>query len=125
MSRSCQNLWSHRRFNILYEPILPSDPAGLILLNREYQKRDTTRYTDIKMLELRHKWMYEQELIYGKDNLVCVLCGKQHLSPWTRNKNDLATLDHIIPIARAHHRWNDPTNFQIACRRCNGNKKDK
>jgi 5-methylcytosine-specific restriction endonuclease McrA len=124
MSRASQNIWGFKRFRISYQPEYPADPAGLVLLSRQLQNQDNSRYTDLKMLKLRHRWMKQQESIHGEENLVCYICGKEHLSPWTKKKNKLATLDHVIPIAKAHNRWNDPTNFQIACFTCNSLKRD-
>lgn len=75
------------------------------------------------MLKIRNKWMKLQESIFGKDNLTCSICGKQHLSPRVgNNKRNLATLDHVVSIAKDGNKWNDPTNFQIACYGCNQQK---
>jgi hypothetical protein len=124
MSRSHQNIWSGKRFQVAYEPVHSHDPANLVLLSREFQNQDDSRYTDLKMLTIRHAWMRQQEEVHGKRELTCYICGKKHLNPWSKSKKRLATLDHVEPIAKSPHRWNDPTNFQVACFMCNSVKRD-
>lgn len=124
MSRALQHLWCSRKYRVNYQPVYPNDAASLVCLNRFYQKRDDTRYTDFKMLNIRNKWMNEQEALYGVNNLTCAICGRTGLSPDTSDKRNLATLDHIIPISKANYLWNNPTNFQVACYICNQKKEN-
>lgn len=51
---------------------------------------------------------------------LCIV-RKKGLLPKTKNPEKLATLDHIKEIGKGG-KWNDPSNFQVACANCNARK---
>lgn len=99
-----------------------NSPAALVLLAKMYFKLDKSIYSESRMTRIRKKWMKKQmKTPDEKGGLTCVLCGKKGLLPDTNNKNNLATVDHIIEL-KCNGPWADPTNFQVACYHCNTNR---
>lgn len=109
---------------LFYTPCDGHQAGALLFTNRLYQKLDKDRHLPrwVKWLRLRDKWFSEQETLTGKNNFTCAICGKRHLSPWTNNKKQLATIDHIKPVSIFPNLWNVPSNFQVACFKCNQKK---
>ncbi|CDZ76675.1 HNH endonuclease [Legionella massiliensis] len=64
------------------------------------------------------KWLVRA--LYCREKGLCALCQKD-LSHLLHTKNKPA-IDHIVPIALKG--VNDPTNLQMLCDKCNGNKSD-
>lgn len=94
-------------------------PAHLVLLARHYLSLDRSIYTEFRMNKVRNRWMKEQmKQIDPKGGLTCAICGKQGLKPHTADEKIRATLDHIVQL-KDDGAWNNPTNFRVACFRCN------
>lgn len=117
------NLWRTQTVNII-EPVI-SSTASLVLLTRKYFLLDKDIYSKRREKRIRDKWM--RKLMKSPEaisnGLKCNICGREGLYPFTKDKDNLATLDHIISI-RLGGRWNDVNNFQVACMKCN-HKKDE
>jgi 5-methylcytosine-specific restriction endonuclease McrA len=110
-----------RRVNkVLYVPSNPHQ-AGVLQHFREMYWKELPNLKG-KWRKIRRSWMKTQETIYGKGNLTCAICGKSNLDPWSRDKINLATCDHIRPFSKAPHLWDDVNNFQVACHKCNSVK---
>lgn len=125
MSRAlerAQKKFGSRKATVCYDPVLACQPAALVMLNREYAKVDNTTYHWTKWLDIRKRWFKDQIKLTGCDKFVCSICGKTDLDPWSDSRKNLATIDHIIPVKRAPHLWNEPSNFQVACPNCNQKK---
>lgn len=60
----------------------------------------------------------QMKQIDPKGGLTCAICGKQGLKPHTADEKIRATLDHIVQL-KDDGAWNNPTNFRVACFRCN------
>jgi 5-methylcytosine-specific restriction endonuclease McrA len=111
----------------LKQHIYVTDPhitstANLALLQRQYFMRDVSIFSDWRMQHIRRKWMRNQ--LKNPDSmggLTCAICGKRGLRPSSTDYNTRATLDHIVDISRGG-KWNDPSNFQVACAGCNTKK---
>jgi 5-methylcytosine-specific restriction endonuclease McrA len=96
--------------------------ANLVLLTREYIKADRTLYTNRRMQRLRDSFMKKMlKTPDEKGGLTCALCGRKGLLVKTKDKNKLATLDHIIDIGDGGS-WRSSNNFQVACYPCNVRK---
>ena len=64
--------------------------------------------------------------IFGRDNYRCYLCNIKVIKyKWYQgiNKNDMATLDHIIPLSKGGKHSYD--NIKTCCFMCNSKKSDK
>jgi 5-methylcytosine-specific restriction endonuclease McrA len=112
--------WVVQAVHIDSPPI--TSPAALALLTKAYFLADKSIFSEARMSRLRHKWM--KNLMKNPDEqggLTCVLCGQKGLSPYTADIDNQATLDHIIEL-KCGGAWNDPTNFQLACYKCNNHK---
>jgi 5-methylcytosine-specific restriction endonuclease McrA len=109
------------------QTVLTDDPpttaaAAMVLLSRKLFLQDRTVFTESRMLRFRTRWMKEQmKTPDEKGGLTCAICGRKGLNPFTKDKNKLATLDHIVEL-KANGAAFDTSNFQIACYRCNGQK---
>jgi 5-methylcytosine-specific restriction endonuclease McrA len=105
---------------LYYTPWDSHQAGALVYTNRLYAKLDPDRAMPKwrRWLTLRDKWITEQERVYGKDNLTCSICGKTGLKGFTKNRNEMATIDHIKPVSSFPHLWDVPSNFQLACYRC-------
>jgi 5-methylcytosine-specific restriction endonuclease McrA len=96
--------------------------ANLVLLTREYIKADRTIYSNRRMQRIRDKWMKKMmKTPDEKGGLTCALCGKKGLLPNVKDKNKVATLDHVVDIGVGGS-WRNPENFQVACYTCNTGK---
>lgn len=104
------------------EPDITS-PAALVLLAKKYFGLDKSIYTEFRMTKIRNRWMRNKlKTPDTKGGLTCQICGRQGLQPFKMSdKNKLATLDHIIELKEGG-KWNDPTNFRVACYSCNTNR---
>jgi 5-methylcytosine-specific restriction endonuclease McrA len=113
------------RQTVLTEDPPVSSPAAMVLLVRKYFLLDKTIFSERRMLHIRTRWMKEQvkssRILFHSSKLRCKICGRGGLDPFTQDKNKLATLDHIVELDKGGS-WNDPSNFQVACYRCNGRK---
>jgi 5-methylcytosine-specific restriction endonuclease McrA len=101
-----------------------NSPAHLALLAKHYSQQDTTIYTESRMGRIRNRWM--KSLIKNAasgQGLTCAICGREKLFPHSKDpyRRNLATLDHRIDIGHGGD-WRDPSNFQVACYRCNQRK---
>jgi 5-methylcytosine-specific restriction endonuclease McrA len=112
------------KVKIFYIPQNAHQFASLILLNKHYKKCDSdTRIPKWKQwLKIRDEWIKLQEEKYGKNKLVCAICNRKNLHGFTKDKNKLATIDHILPKSEFPELWNVPSNFQISCYHCNMKK---
>lgn len=101
-----------------------SSPVALLLLNKKYYAADTSIYSDFRMMRIRNKWIRSQFALADKSvGISCAICGKKNLVLYSPDRTHVATLDHIVSISHGGS-WNDPSNFQIVCYRCN-QKKDR
>ncbi len=99
--------------------------ANLVLLSKQYFAADKSIYSDWRMCHIRKKWMRQQmKTPDALGGLTCAICGKQGLKPSGSDLQNFATLDHIVEITKGG-KWNDPSNFQVACRQCNSYKNVK
>lgn len=116
--------WAIQVVHIEDPPI--NSAAHLCLLAKKYSAADKSIYTEFRMHKLRNKWMKLQirEHIDEQGGLTCAHCGQMGLQPWTEDVKMRAVLDHKIEIALGGD-WRDPTNFQVLCDRCNGQKNDR
>lgn len=115
---------SLHRPRLFYTPCDAHQAGALLYTNREYAKLDPERRLPKwrQWLFIRDSWISEQESIHGKDNLTCAICGKTGLKGSSKSRTDMATIDHIKPVSVFPELWNNPSNFQVACYRCNQNK---
>lgn len=115
---------SSSRPRLFYTPCDSHQAGALLYTNRLYAKLDPDRALPKwrRWLILRDIWITQQESIHGKDNLTCAICGKTGLKGFTKTKSEMATIDHIKPVSAFPELWNVPSNFQLACYRCNQNK---
>lgn len=110
-------MWRNQQVLITDPPI--TSPAALVLLAKLYRTKDHTIFTESRMTRIRNAWMKRQmKTPDSKGGLTCGICGRQGLNPKTRDKNKLATLDHIVEL-KSDGPWKDPNNFRVACYRCN------
>jgi 5-methylcytosine-specific restriction endonuclease McrA len=97
----------------------------MVLLVRKYFLLDRTIFSERRMLKIRTRWMKEQvknsRCCFHTSKLRCKICGRSGLDPFTKDKNKLATLDHIVELSKGGS-WDDPNNFQVACYRCNARR---
>lgn len=87
--------------------------AALVLLVRGYHRFEVDEWMDFRL-----------EYLGQFDVLECFYCGKIDLKAETENEDELATVDHVVPLAKGGDKY-DPENLVVACLRCNNNKKDK
>jgi len=114
-----------RKKPLYYTPWDSHQAGALLYTNRLYAKLDPDRAALPKWrqwLSIRDGWITQQELIHGKDNLTCAICGKTELKGFTKTRTEMATIDHIKPVSAFPELWNVVSNFQVACYRCNQNK---
>ena len=132
MTRS-QSRSSRNRASQIVNVIEPdiSSAASLVLLVKKYCSMDKDIYAEGRMSRLRRKWINNlMKTPDEKGGLTCAICGRKGLLskvPQRNNRENLATLDHIIRIIDGG-KWNDPNNFQVACYKCNidsNNRKEK
>lgn len=115
-------LWAKQTVNI--QDPSPKSAAALVLLTKKYIALDKTIYSDARMAVVRKRWMKEQmKTPDSLGGLTCAICGKKGLNPNTKSRKTLATLDHIIELKDGGS-WRDPSNFRIACYRCNCHRND-
>ncbi len=72
------------RSRLFYTPCDAHQAGSLLYTNHLYAKEDPDRNLPkwVRWLRLRDKWMKKQEIVHGKGNLTCVICGKKSLDPW-------------------------------------------
>ena len=116
--------WAIQVVHIQDPPI--NSAAHLCLLAKKYSSQDKDVYTHSRMHKRRNRWMKRQmkEHLDELGGLTCAICGKKGLQPWTNDVSKRAVLDHKTEIFLGGP-WNDPSNFQVLCDRCNGQKNDK
>jgi len=93
--------------------------AALVLLTKKLTLKS---YGYRVWLKYRRWWIKEH--LKTHDRLYCEYCGKGPLKIQSRNNNNIATLDHVIPISKNGPKF-DSSNIVIACSACNGRKGDK
>lgn len=67
-----------------------------------------------------NEWL--KDAIYYRDKGICTL-GGHDVSGLIRSEGGEKNYDHIVPLDKFGN--NDPTNFQILCKKCNDSKKTK
>ncbi len=70
------------------------------------------------ILRRQHVPSWLKSAVFFRDHGICQAC-ERNLTGLARPVSDVH-LDHIIPLAESGS--NDPTNFQLLCKRCNGAK---
>lgn len=100
--------------------------ASAILLKNYYETLDiekSEKYDWRKWLAYRYKYL--RRIKDERGELVCEYCGKRHLHIEKHKSNsNLATIDHIKPIAMGGHKYDD-ANLAVACFSCNQKKGTK
>ena len=124
---------SAKIFDVIYnEDANIKSIASLILLNDYYKHMDVDLINDkknlFKYLRLRHKFLLKTKKKNG--DLVCHYCGKNHLEIGFLKEellcknnlnNNLATIDHKIPISQNIDKL-DTNNWLVCCKNCNKSK---
>ncbi len=102
-----------------------NSPAALALLAKKYYTLDRSIYSEFRMTRLRNKWMkLQMKSPDALGGLTCGICGRKGLKYKDHTQENLATLDHIVEIFKGGD-WRDPSNFQVACKKCNDSKNNK
>lgn len=74
-----------------------------------------------------YRWLRDMELDYGP--LWCSYCGKEELKIYKFNekqsRDNMATVDHLIPRSKAPQLSKAKNNLQVACWHCNSKKAAK
>jgi 5-methylcytosine-specific restriction endonuclease McrA len=96
-------------------------PASLLALTRDLTSKDETIFSYEKWLVFRDT--YFEEIMERDGCIRCAYC-QADLIAQTDNEKRLATIDHVIPIAKDGAMW-DKANMVSACLRCNQNKGDE
>lgn len=97
-------------------------PAALVLLVKKLSKKDKTLFNPFRWLAFRKKYLTKLLCILG--HIECHYCKKDNLLINTKDKDQLATLDHVIPVSKGGALW-DHRNLVPACFTCNNKKADK
>lgn len=108
----------HFKHNVLSEDPDIQSLAALVLLTRKLVG---------KQLSYKHwlryrKW-FLREYCRNHDGIKCEYCGKDSLKMFSRSNDNLATLDHVIPLSKGGARFSS-ANIVVACYACNSRKKD-
>lgn len=107
---------------VLYDEPNIQSPAALALLVKRLTTEDTTVWNSTKWLKFRVEYLHNICKIFG--HIDCHYCPKTHLKIETKDKNKLATIDHVIPLSKGGEMWN-LDNLVPACYTCNMRKGDK
>lgn len=120
-SRNQVRRWRRYHKVFVIDPVI-SSMASLALLCRSYLALDKTIFTEKRMTVIRNSWLKEKmKTPDAKGGLTCTMCGRQGLKLSSHNRNELATIDHIIELQDGGD-WRDPGNFRIACYPCNSGR---
>ena len=107
------------KHNILvHEPHVQS-LAALILLTKKLAPRPMGYRSWLKY----RKWFLREHCRQHK-TLFCFYCKKGPLKKFSDFTEDLATLDHVKPLAKGGERFHS-SNLVVACFSCNSRKRDK
>jgi 5-methylcytosine-specific restriction endonuclease McrA len=118
--RKQQSLSKRLGVSLVESPDIKS-PASLLCLIRDLRKQDDTLFSYEKWLAFRDTYFAE---IMERDGCIrCAYCQADLIAETDDDKR-LATIDHIIPIAKNGAMW-DKANMVSACLRCNQNKGDE
>lgn len=104
-----------RRFNLFMSGYLEGDRK------EEYEEQNNTFLKKTGTLKRVNIPMWVKRAVYFRDRGRCVFCNKD-LSGVISFQNK-ENYDHIIPLSQ--HGFNDVTNIQLLCFKCNNNKSDK
>lgn len=122
--------------NIFVMPQSNKSYAALLLLNEMYSRFDLEKnydYVKKNYTQFRYDFL-KSKMVDGK--LTCEYCGRDDLiihGDKTTKKNrqsinnkceNLATIDHIIPISRNGGKL-DRNNCRVSCKDCNNKKADQ
>lgn len=104
---------------LIEDPHVKSRAAFLRLRKKLIVADDSSRAYWLRFrLQLLTTWLAE------RGDLVCHYCGKPHLLIEDYDVNKVATLDHVMPLAKGGARY-DVDNLVVACSPCNAKKADK
>lgn len=95
----------------------PRSYAAYIKLKRWLLNMERISAVDTWM-KFRHEYLTAKE---KEGPLTCAYCNKTNLIAYTQDTQRLATVDHIVPIARGGQRF-DVNNLCVACESCNRRK---
>lgn len=118
-------LHKHRIYIVDHRRIHHTSYASQIMLRRQLLKQAVLagdEYSRFKWGPFRDKIF--KRLQHVKVPINCVYCKRKNLEPFTKDRNKMATLDHIMPISKGGKVF-DLENLTIACDTCNRGKKDK
>lgn len=103
---------------LVFEPHVQS-LAALVLLTRKLAPKPLNYKVWLKYRKwyLRDHWKKHREFR-------CYYCNKSNLKAQSDIPSELATLDHVQPLAKGGTRFHS-SNIVIACSPCNNKKKDK
>ena len=93
--------------------------ASYFLLARSLMCKDTDYKEKFKWLKFRDKYL--QKILDEYKTLHCEYCNHGNLKLFTKDNNQIATLDHIIPTSKGGELYN-PDNLAVSCHRCNQRK---
>lgn len=88
--------------------------ANLVLLERLYAKQEHRQW-------MRERKNFLAEEVKKNGVLRCYYCGRDDLKINSKNRGDIATVDHFVPKSGG----GDPcahTNFRVCCSSCNKKK---
>jgi 5-methylcytosine-specific restriction endonuclease McrA len=104
--------------NVLVGNPHPHSLAALVLLTRQLAPKPMGYRVWLKY----RKWYIRKHLKSHRE-LKCSYCGKGSLRKQSNNTDNLATLDHVIPVSKGGKKFCS-SNIVIACHFCNSRKRD-
>jgi len=109
----------YEKHNVLVYDPHPQSLAALVLLTKKLAPRPLSYKVWLRYRSwyLRKHWKKHKEFR-------CHYCGKGNLKAESDTASQLATLDHVQPLAKGGLRFHS-SNIVIACSPCNSRKQDK
>jgi hypothetical protein len=108
----------HKHFIFVEEPH-PCSYASLIRLNRQLARQTDDHPANWE--KFRKKMLQQARAKHG--TIKCEYCGRTNLKMFTKDKKNLATLDHVVP-KKITRKKIDPGNIKVACCFCNQEKQE-
>lgn len=95
-------------------------------MNRKWEKHQLHNKKMWEQRELRRNMRQIRNYLWALAKGQCWYCARimalPEALPLNSHREDMATLDHRVPISRGG--TNDYDNFRLCCRKCNGAKAD-
>ncbi len=124
VSRSKKKFPYFFKNNVLVRNPDTSSLASLVLLKKQYfwnEYKNGLVLTWKDAIDFSRKYL--NKVLEREGSLKCYLCGKDHLEIITKNKDNMATVDHYVPTSAGGS--NDESNLRVACNPCNSKKGNK